>query len=430
MTRIWRGYQGLEFAAMLTRSWEDDELLVVCPPSLRPAPDPRARERFGFLQRLPDDGVTLDGDWDAGERELLEIWIAETAGARRSGWPSATLPALGVFTSGTAGGRPRCVLYSKGNVTSSIRSILSVLERRRIRSVFCYPQPFHCFGLVLGYCLPMLRSIERISPEGRYGPSSHGLWLDHAEEGTLTLGTPTHFHDLLAHVARQGSRPRPSHSAIIGGAPVSRGLWRRVRDDLEVECPSIGYGATEAAPGVLHHPPGREPLEDGEVGFALPGVQITLRPGEGLEFDGPNRCLAIIEGDTLAFPRGILLRDDIRRRDDGMHVFRGRTELMLNRGGRKFALEAMEEVIRRELSLDALCVGVPDARLGEELGVLLRAQASCDGSRERIFSLLSSRFHSRFDASRFAIVGDFPLNENSKVDRQAGALLLMPGEGE
>lgn len=433
MIRIWRGHHGPEFANLLASSWEEDGLLIVCPPSFDCSPSPRARERFRFLNALPKGPIRLEGDWREDERQRLEAWIAEAASIRPRPIAASERPVLGVFTSGTGSGRPRCVLYSKANVSSSVRAILSVFEPGRIRSVFCYPQPFHCFGLVLGYCLPLLHSLERIAPPGRYGPESHGLWLKTVGDGTLTLGTPTHFHDLLGHAARErergAGRPGPSYSAIVGGARVSRDLWLRIREELAIEMPSIGYGATEAAPGVLHHPPGREPIEDGEIGFVLPEVRVELRPGKGLEFDGPNRCLAVIDEGTTSFPRRILLSDDVRRREDGMHVCHGRTELILNRGGRKFALEAMEEAIRRELSLEVLCVGLPDPRLGEELGILLRTSARCEQARERIFALLRNIFHSRFDPTRFTTVDDFPVNENFKPDRRAGALLLERGTG-
>ncbi len=410
--RLWKGYHSEALRGLLRQTWQNDELLILVPPFLK---------ELDFVCQLPPGEIEFCGEW-AG----LEI---ERASDETRSFPVA--PVLGVFTSGTVSGVPRLVLYSKENIASSVDAILALFDESRIQSVFCYPQPFHTFGLILGYVLPMLRGFELLTGVGRYSRSFHELRAGLRTPGLLTLGTPTHFHDLLAHVRGAGRELAPSYSSIIGGARVSVTLWRQLRDTLHIEQPSIGYGATEASPGITHLPPGREPLEDGELGFVFPHLSVQLRAGRGLEFSGRSLCLAVIQNGKLEFPSTVLLSDDIRRRADDVLIYHGRTELILNRGGQKFSLEHIEEVVRRNLDVEIVCVSLPDIRLGEDLGVLVRTSSLEDASaqRARIHEAVCSAFDSKFDVANFVDVAEFPLLENAKVDRRMGIELCLSQRG-
>ena len=135
----------------------------------------------------------------------------------------------------------------------------------------------------------------------------------------------------------------------------------------------------------------------------------------------------MIQKGVLEFPRSVLISDDVRRRGDGRLVYHGRTELILNRGGQKYSLEHIEEIVRSRLDLEVLCVSLPDGRLGEDLGVLLRS-ASTDESRaefERVHEMVCQAFDSKFDLANFVRVPEFPMNENSKIDRRGGTELCL-----
>ena len=164
---------------------------------------------------------------------------------------------------------------------------------------------------------------------------------------------------------------------------------------------------------------------ESEMGHALPGVEIELRDGEGLEFSGPGVCLAVVEGNQVSFPKKILLRDCVKRRPDGRYVFEGRSDLVLNRGGIKVSLEKVEEFIKNKADLEAICVSVPDLRLGEELGVLIRHAVEPPFDRERVQLLLRQEFGHDFNPERIIAVSEFPLNESLKLDRSAGVRLVL-----
>ncbi|RYZ63427.1 MAG: hypothetical protein EOP05_23595, partial [Proteobacteria bacterium] len=202
-------------------------------------------------------------------------------------------PLFGVFTSGTVSGKPRLVLYSRRNIEAALEAVLKLFDRTRITSVFAYPQPFHTFGLTLGYLLALKLGVPLRFHEGKYSQESHRTRASFTDAGQLTLGTPAHFFDLCALI-KKGLEVTPSYSCIIGGAAVDVDLWNQVRSIAQIEAPSIGYGCTEASPAVTHLNPGTAPSRSGEIGFPLDNLHSTVVKDQGVEISGPSLCMAKI----------------------------------------------------------------------------------------------------------------------------------------
>jgi acyl-CoA synthetase (AMP-forming)/AMP-acid ligase II len=316
-------------------------------------------------------------------------------------------------------GKPRLVLYSRANIDSSLDAILSVFDRDRIDAIFSYPQPFHTFGLILGYLQSLVTGKPLIAPPGRYTSDFQSAWQTaaRAHPGLLTLGTPTHFQDLVKAVTDANLTPSATYSAIIGGAATPRALWIALRDRAKISAPSIGYGCTEASPGLTHLPPGVEPEVDGEIGAILPKTDLVLVPGVGIEFSGPQLCLATIQDGKIHFPTRVLILDRLRERAPGHFLFEGRYDLVFNRGGVKFSLEEIESHLKTVFpSSDFLCVATKDERLGEDLGVLWSTEGVTPETSAMI-EALAARFHVRFDSRRILSVAKLPTNAAAKPDR-------------
>ncbi len=401
---LWRGHHCPEFRELMAYALESKLLLVACPPELA---------EFDFLEQLPEGRVELLGSWEG-----ISLPKREAHGIYREA------PCLGVFTSATTE-RSKLVLYTRKNVESCAKAIFSLFQRRRIHEVFCYPQPYHTFGLTLGYVSAQLFGWELIVPGGKYARTHHEEWVRAVGENTLTLGTPTHFLDLVQFLENSRVEPHSSYSAIVGGARVTRELWLTLRNRLRIEAPSIGYGATEASPGVSHLAPGVEPSEDGEVGRPLSHLQVTVDPLAGVTFRGSSVCSAIVCEGNIEFPESFTLPDLLRVRWDGSLVYEARAKFTLNRGGKKILLEAVEKEIKARFGIEALGFSVPDPRLGEELGLLL--QTSADDLRfkkEEYAGHLREKYGMNFSSSHWKAVSNFPLNANLKPDRNQAIRLI------
>lgn len=378
--RVWEGCHSRELLARIKNAWQGDELLILCPPSAT-----------HFVQGLE----------------------------RFSEGKFPDRPVLGVFTSGTVSGTPRLVLYSKKNVEASLNGILGSFEPERITSIFCYPQPFHTFGLLLGYVLALKLEVPLHSPDGRYTRSAHELRVEMQEPGLLTLGTPTHFFDLINYLDFSRQEIADSYSCIIGGAPVSPSLWRAVRDRLRIEAPSIGYGCTEASPGITHLAAGREPKETGEIGHPLPCIGARIARGEGVWIEGDSLCLAIVERGKIEFPSRLLIKDEVEVKADGTWLFRGRIDLVLNRGGTKHALESIERAIFERVQVPIVATSLPDRRLGEDLALAIKGSDFSGELIEAVRKLLEQSCGIRLKESHVFLFDELPLNAAAKIDRKS-----------
>jgi acyl-CoA synthetase (AMP-forming)/AMP-acid ligase II len=385
-TILTKGYHSSELFASVRRAWEhDDDLLVVAPP---------LKTDFGFMDFLP-------------------------GGSRAGSFPEK--PIFGVFTSGTTSGRPRLVLYSRRNIDTALHSVLSLFDRSRITSIFAYPQPFHTFGLTLGYLLSLKLGVPLHFHEGKYSQAAHTKRASFEDPGLVTLGTPAHFYDLCSLI-KKGLKVAPSYSCIIGGASVDQALWKDVRETALIEAPSIGYGCTEASPAITHLPPGQEPATSGEIGFPLENLHTRILPGEGVEISGPSLCLAIVDQGGITFPKKLIISDNIETRVNGSWVFHGRLDLLMNRGGSKIALEEVEAVLKQDLDIFAVAFAVPSERLGQELAIAISTESHAQ--KAAIHSVVQERFGVRLPPENVFAVEKFPLSESAKIDRAAVATML------
>jgi hypothetical protein len=416
VVRLWRGFHHAELVQLLKVSWQENHLVLLIPSYL---------QDFSFLKTFALDQVSFHGDWPAETREKALAQGARELSAAEIGLRDQAV--LGVFTSGTSSGSNRLVLYSRENILASLTAIRRLYDTARIKKIFSYPQPTHTFGLVLGYMHAVLHQLEIHFSEGGYGKSSHSRWWSTVDENTLTLGAPTHFMDLIQWVQSQGLKPPPSYSAILGGALVTKDLWWQLKNILNISEPSIGYGATEASPGVTHLPPGCEPQEDGDIGFALDGVKMRVESEEGVVFQGANVCLAILENGTLVHADEILLRDrlivDVCG-DKNRYTYIGRTDLVINRGGVKVSLEVIEGKLATSLNCKCMAVSLYDPRLGEDLGILLQTNVPSSDVREKALALLAAEWSLKISLDNILIT-QIPLNPNGKHDRKEGAKLIL-----
>lgn len=403
---VWRGYHDSKLVSLLRRSLQAEDLLICLPMFQRDV---------SFLQLFPESQTELHGEWPTDLRAKIS-WGAL--------WPEQLQKArFGVFTSGTTSGKGRLIFYSAENVRFSVEGILRLFERERIQRVFCYPQPTHTFGLLLGYMAAIMNNAEIIFHAGPYGRAAHELWLTSVTANSMTLGTPTHFSDLIKIVRASGKIPTSSYTAIVGGARVTRELWMQMREVLCIEKPSVGYGATEASPGVSHLAPGTEPLEDGDIGMPLPGIEVEIFPEVGVVFRGPNVCYAIFQDGKLENPSRIQLNDSVGRRE-GRLIFHGRTDSIINRGGLKHSLEVIEGLLASRISAKCLAVGIHSARLGEDVGIVVAVDAAPPQFVEKVLRVCEQELQLKLSPANI-VLAPIPLNANGKFDRKEALKMVL-----
>ncbi len=219
-----------------------------------------------------------------------------------AGWPEEAMPALRdarearspdvrllLRTTGTAGDA-RWVALSDANVLAVIDSHAPKLELTHACVLSVLPW-HHAFGLVLGLLTALLHADEivRDHTDGRDVDALLDLAMLH----------PVTHMDLvpllatrLLDDARGATLLRRLHGGIVGGAPVSSSLCVA----LQATRMRVGYGQTEASPGVLLGDAGE--WSERLLGRAV-GCDVRVDADGVLAFRGANACVGVWAGGQL-----------------------------------------------------------------------------------------------------------------------------------
>lgn len=279
-------------------------------------------------------------------------------------------------TSGTTDA-PRFVALRDAGVLAVLRSHLPLLAIADRRVLALLPW-HHAFGLVLDL-LPALLHANRIVSAGGATRDAFAL---------RTLAT-THDVDYLSMVpliaSRLAATPdgpaflRSLRGGLIGGAPVDA----RLADILSQTHLRIGYGQTEASPGIMLSDPGE--FADALLGRPI-GCQVRIEADDVLSFRGPNAC-AGIWSDGALHPidiEGWHRTGDLVSERDGLYSYIGRTSMTFKlSNGRMVRAPQLEATIRRDLP------EITDVVLAPHGGALLDLLYSTADAR----TVPDTRFH-------------------------------------
>lgn len=401
--KIWKGSHSEEVYSLIKETYEaKEQTLILCPP--------RIKNIMSYLQFLPAGEVSFYGDFS-------EDTFVNTSENNFSQYPK-----FGLFSTGTTSASEKLILYTNKNFDHSIDGILTFFCEDSFECVYSYPQPYHVFGLSLGYILSIKSKLDLIYSVGHYSRDSHILWVDSVKSCVgkiLTLGTPTHFRDLMKSL---DVVPPRSYANIIGGASVSTELWHETRNKLNILNPSIGYGCSEASPGITHLEAGVAPLNDGSLGKLIPNIKLELH-NSSIKVFGDNVCLGYIQENKYIEMNGELIVNDMLEIDEELsYHFRGRSDLIVNRGGENFSIEEIELFLKSKLEAEVVVTFIKDERLGYDLVFLLESE--CKGTEEKLLTSLSDKYQRSFRKENILYVESFPMNANSKLDRKKCANLV------
>lgn len=347
---------GAGFLALLVACLWDGYTFVPVPAGepLAPLLD-RLDARLGVSS--DDDAAHVARNAEAGQPELPLPALRAVRGA-----PTPDVRLL-LRTGGTTGGG-RWIALSDENVLSVLRSHVPsmALDGARVLSVLPW---HHAFGLVLGVLTSLLHADELIrDPAG--GRDLDGL-LRLAEEYEVThLDLVPALVDRLARDPRGDALLDRLRGGIVGGAPVHAPLAARLaRTRLRV-----GYGQTEAAPGICFGEPGEWRAR--WLGRAL-GCEVRRDDDGVLAFRGPNACIGEWrDGALVRHEPGTWRRtgDVVCATDDGGWTFEGRaSDAFKLANGRLVEAAKWEAALRAaEAAIDEVVLHTPD---GDTLELVL-----------------------------------------------------------
>jgi len=296
-----------------------------------------------------------------------------------------------LYTSGTTG-KPKGAELTHANLLANTDVNVRTLAQSSEQDVILGALPlFHSFGQTCalnsavqsGACLTM---IPRFEP-------GKAFEIIQRDKVTIFEGVPTMYHALLNHPERESYDVSTLRLCVSGGSALPVEVLKGFEQAFGVEVLE-GYGLSETSPVASFNHPGRE-RKAGSIGTPIEGVEMKVVGENGEDVPQGEVGEIAIRGHNVmkgywnrpdateeVMRDGWFLTGDMATIDeDGYFFIVDRKKDMIIRGGYNVYPREIEEVLYEHPAvLEAAVVGVPDEKMGEEVGaaVVLREGQQAD----------------------------------------------------
>ncbi|MFG0283125.1 MAG: AMP-binding protein [Phycisphaerales bacterium JB039] len=367
--------------------------------------------------------------------DLLEAGAAAPTEsvARRAESFDADDPVNIQFTSGTTG-FPKAVVLTHHNILNNAlftAKAMGFTEQDRL----CVPVPFyHCFGMVVSNLACLSTGACIVIPSDHFEAGAT-LKAIQDERCTAVHGVPTMFLAELEHPEFKSFDLSSLRTGIMAGAPCPPELMRRVMNDMGCREILIGYGQTECSPiATLTHAEDSVERRTQTVGTPIPHQECKVIDPEtgqiqprGVPGEVCMRGYHVMRG-YYAQPeetartideRGWLHSGDVGvMSPDGYVAITGRIKDMIIRGGENIYPAEIEAFFYEHPDVEEVAVfGVPDEKLGEEVGAWVRLRNGQDISAEQLQEWARGRIAHYKVPRRIWFVSSFPTTVTGKIQK-------------
>jgi acyl-CoA synthetase (AMP-forming)/AMP-acid ligase II len=343
-------------------------------------------------------------------------------------------PVAIVFTSGTTGA-PKGAWYTHANLLA----LAAIEDRRHAGGAPRFPKHLAA-GLSFAHVGFMARLAIQI---GNVGSSilqdafDTAVMLDTIERERLEhLGCfPTQAIMLLDHPDRPRRDLSSLRSVLLGGAPSSPALIRRVQETLGVTV-VVRYSSTEVGIATSSLPDDPIDILSTTVGRATPGVELRIVDAANVPVRTGDVGTVVVR--SPATMRGYWRNPEATARtidaegwvhtgdlgwldDAGYLHLRGRASELFIRGGYNVYPSEVEDLLARHPKVARVAiVGVPDERLGEVGWAWVQPRTPDDPpTLAELRAFVGAELASFKRPDGLTLLAELPVTPNFKIDKRA-----------
>jgi acyl-CoA synthetase (AMP-forming)/AMP-acid ligase II len=215
---------------------------------------------------------------------------------------------------------------------------------------------------------------------------------------------------------------------MLGSAPMTMGLWDKIKDVLPEVTLTIGYGTTEAGPAVFGPHPKGIPTPPLALGYPIDLDAVKLVNGSDNEGVLLMRNPALMDHyhnlpqqTAKAIDDGWYNSGDVMRRDDnGFYYFVGRADDMFVCAGENIYPGEVEKLLERHPEVQqAAVVPLPDEERSQVpvAFIVTRADAQASADDIRKFTIANGPAYQH--PRRIEFVNELPWAGTNKIDRKS-----------
>ena len=336
------------------------------------------------------------------------------------------------FTSGTTGS-PKGATLTHHNILNNgffVGEAMRLTHRDRL----CIPVPlYHCFGMVLGNLACVTHGATMVFPGESFEPKAV-LETVQAERCTGLHGVPTMFISLLDHPDFGAYDLATLRTGIMAGSPCPAEVMSRVIERMHMSQITIAYGMTETSPVSFQSSVDDPvPLRVSTIGRVHPHLEVKIVDAEGKIVPRGAKGELLTRGYSVMLgywgdeektretidAAGWMHTGDLAVIDEqGFAAIVGRAKDMVIRGGENIYPREIEEFLYRHPKvLDVQCVGVPDAKYGEELCACIVLRPGMEAAEEEIREFCRGQI-AHYKIPRYVrFVAGFPMTVTGKIQK-------------
>jgi long-chain acyl-CoA synthetase len=334
-----------------------------------------------------------------------------------------------LYTSGTTG-RPKGAQLTHANLGRNANAALQIYSLEPDDVVLGVLPLYHSYGQTCTLNASIAIG-ARVILAGRFDAVRVAeLVREHAV--TVLLGVPTMFSDLAYCEAGEGAFAS-LRLCSSGGAPLPAEVLRTF--EARTDAPLYeGYGLSETSP-IASHNALRSPRRPGTIGWAIPGTEMKIVGEGGAEpaagevgeiairghnimkgyWGNPEATRAAIDADGWFFSGDLGTVDA-----DGCFRVVGRLKDMIIRGGFNVYPREVEDLLHEHPAVrSAAVIGIPDERLGEEIGAAIVLEPDAHASPDELRDWIRARVSPYKYPRHIWLVDELPTGPTGKILKRA-----------